>query len=83
MTATGLDKPITLTVLSKVDAKTNHIVIDAMTVGLLLSFVVPSTTAHVACLMPVMMGFVFAFNVDRKSRFASLLIITTAQTASI
>jgi len=29
------------------------------------------------------MGFVLAFNVDRKSRFAGLLVITTAQTASI
>jgi anion transporter len=83
MTTTGLDKRIALTVLSKVGAKTNHIVIGAMIVGFLLSFVVPSTTARVACLMPIMMGFVLAFNVDRKSRFAGLLIITTAQTASI
>jgi len=83
MTATGLDRRIALLVLSRVDAKTNHIVIGAMVVGFLLSFVVPSTTARVACLMPIMMGFVLAFNVDRKSRFAGLLIITTAQTASI
>jgi anion transporter len=83
MTATGLDRRIALLVLSKVDAKTNHIVIGAMVVGFLLAFVVPSTTARVACLVPIMMGFVLAFNVDRKSRFAGLLIITTAQTASI
>jgi anion transporter len=83
MTATGLDRRIALLVLSKVDAKTNHIVMGAMVVGFLLSFVVPSTTARVACLVPIMMGFVLAFNVDRKSRFAGLLIITTAQTASI
>ncbi len=54
-----------------------------MVVGFLLSFIVPSTTARVACLMPIMMGFVLAFKVDRKSRFAALLVITTAQTASI
>ena len=83
MTVTGLDKRIALSVLSKVGAETKHIVIWAMIVGFLLSFVVPSTTARVACLMPIMMGFVLAFNVDRKSRFAGLLIITTAQTASI
>ena len=83
MTATGLDRRIALTVLSKVGAKTHHIVIGAMIVGFLLSFIVPSTTARVACLMPIMMGFVLAFNVDRKSRFAALLVITTAQTASI
>jgi len=83
MTATGLDRRIALLVLSRVDAKTNHIVIGAMVVGFLLAFVVPSTTARVACLVPIMLGFVLAFNVDRKSRFAGLLIITTAQTASI
>lgn len=83
MTATGLDRRIALTVLSKVGAKTHHIVIGAMVVGFLLSFIVPSTTARVACLMPIMMGFVLAFKVDRKSRFAALLVITTAQTASI
>ena len=83
MTVTGLDKRIALTVLSKVGAKTKHIVIGAMIVGFLLAFVVPSTTARVACIVPIMMGFVLAFNVDKKSRFAALLIITTAQTASI
>ena len=82
MTATGLDRRIALTVLSKVGPR-RTIVIGAMVVGFLLSFIVPSTTARVACLMPIMMGFVLAFKVDRKSRFAALLVITTAQTASI
>jgi anion transporter len=83
MTATGLDRRIALTVLSKVGARTHRIVIGAMLVGFLLAFVVPSTTARVACLMPIMMGFILAFNVDKRSRFAGLLVITTSQTASI
>ncbi len=83
MTATGLDRRIALLVLSKVDAKTNHIVIGAMVVGFLLSFIVPSTTARVACLVPIMMGFILAFKVDKRSRFAGLLVITAAQTASV
>ncbi len=83
MTATGLDRRIALVVLSKVDARTNHIVIGAMVVGFLLSFIVPSTTARVACLVPIMMGFILAFKVDKRSRFAGLLVITAAQTASI
>ena len=83
MTATGLDRRIALTVLSKVDAKTNHIVLGAMVVGFLLSFIVPSTTARVACLVPIMMGFIFAFKVEKRSRFAGLLVITAAQTASV
>ncbi|MEO8389678.1 DASS family sodium-coupled anion symporter [Polaromonas sp.] len=83
MTATGLDRRIALVVLSKVDARTNHIVIGAMVTGFLLSFIVPSTTARVACLVPIMMGFIMAFKVDKRSRFAGLLVITAAQTASI
>ncbi|MDP3137409.1 MAG: DASS family sodium-coupled anion symporter [Burkholderiaceae bacterium] len=83
MTATGLDRRIALVVLSKVSARTNHIVIGAMVVGFLLSFIVPSTTARVACLMPIMMGFILAFRVERRSRFAALLVITAAQTASV
>ena len=83
MTATGLDRRIALVVLSKVNARTNHIVIGAMVVGFLLSFIVPSTTARVACLVPIMMGFILAFKVDKRSRFAGLLVITAAQTASV
>jgi len=83
MTATGLDRRIALVVLSRVQARTNHIVIGAMVVGFLLSFIVPSTTARVACLMPIMMGFILAFKVDKRSRFAALLVVTAAQTASV
>jgi len=83
MTATGLDRRIALVVLSKVDARTNHIVMGAMIVGFLLSFIVPSTTARVACLVPIMMGFILAFKVEKRSRFAGLLVITAAQTASV
>lgn len=83
MTATGLDRRIALWVLSRVDARTHRIVIGAMVVGFLLSFIVPSTTARVACLVPIMMGFILAFKVEKRSRFAGLLVITAAQTASI
>jgi anion transporter len=83
MTATGLDRRIALMVLSKVGSKTNRIVIGAMGVGFLLSFIVPSTTARVACLVPIMMGFILAFKVEKRSRFAGLLVITAAQTASV
>lgn len=83
MTATGLDRRIALLVLSRVQARAHQIVIGAMVVGFLLSFIVPSTTARVACLMPIMMGFILAFKVDKRSRFAALLVITAAQTASV
>jgi len=83
MTVTGLDKRIALFVLSKVGARTNRVVIGAILVGIVLSFLVPSTTARVACIVPIIMGIILAFGVDPHSRLAGLLMITTAQAASI
>lgn len=83
MTVTGLDKRIALFVLSKVGARTNRVVIGAILVGIVLAFLVPSTTARVACIVPIIMGIILAFGVDQRSRFAGLLMITTAQAASI
>ena len=83
MTVTGLDRRIALWVLARVGAQTHRVIIGAIIVGIVLAFLVPSTTARVACLVPIMMGVILAFNVDKHSRFAGLLMITTAQTASI
>jgi sodium-dependent dicarboxylate transporter 2/3/5 len=83
MTVTGLDKRMALWILSKVGSGTRRVVIGAILVGIVLSFFVPSTTARVACLVPIIMGIILAFGVDKKSRFAGLLMITTAQAASI
>ncbi|MGE8375719.1 MAG: SLC13 family permease, partial [Diaphorobacter nitroreducens] len=55
----------------------------AILVGFLLSFIVPSATARVACLMPIMLGFLSAFGAQRRSKFAALVVITAAQTASV
>ncbi len=83
MTITGLDKRIALFILSRVGARTNHVLIGAILVGIVLSFLVPSTTARVACLVPIIMGIILAFGVDKHSRFAGMLMIATAQAASI
>lgn len=83
MTATQLDKRIALRVLSMVPARANHVAMGAILVGFLLSFIVPSSTARVACLMPIMLGFLTAFGADRRSKFAALIVITAAQTASV
>ncbi len=83
MTATQLDKRIALQVLSYVPARANHVAMGAILVGFLLSFIVPSATARVACLMPIMLGFLSAFGAQRRSKFAALVVITAAQTASV
>lgn len=83
MTSTGLDKRIALVILSRVGTETRHVVIGAILVGLVMAFLVPSTTARVACLVPITMGIIAAFGVNKKGTFASMLMITTTQAASI
>ncbi len=83
MSATGLDKRIALNILSRVGTKTNHVVIGTIVVGFVIALMVPSTTARVACLVPITLGIIAAFGVNKRSVFASMLMITTVQTASI
>lgn len=83
MTKTGLDRRIALVVLSKMGAKTNRVLIGVILVGLILSFFVPSTTARVACMVPIVLGIIQAFGVSKTSRFAGMLMIATAQADSI
>ena len=83
MTFTGLDKRIALTILSRVGVGTKNVVIGTILVGFVIAFLVPSTTARVSCLVPITLGIIAAFGVNRKGAFASMLMITTVQTASI
>lgn len=83
MMLTGLDKRIALFVLSKIGARTNRVLAGVIFVGFLLSFFVPSTTARVSCLVPIVLGIITAFGVDKKSKFAGVMMIATAQADSI
>jgi len=83
MSQTGLDKRIALRILSLVGTNTKNILLGTMLVGTILAFLVPSTTARVSCLVPIMFGIVHAFNIDEKSRFSAMLMICAAQMASL
>jgi anion transporter len=83
MTVTGLDRRIALVVMSKLGASSGSVLIGAIVVTILLSLIVPSATARVACVVPIMMGVVAAFKVDGKSRFAASMMIVVAQATSI
>jgi anion transporter len=83
MTATGLDRRIALAILARVGGELHHVVVGAILVGFVMAFLVPSTTARVACLVPITLGIIAAFGVDKRSAFAGMLMITTVQTASI
>lgn len=83
MMITGLDKRIALYILSLVGGKTNRVLIGIIFVGFALSFFVPSTTARVSCIVPIVLGVIAAFKVDPKSRFAAMLMIACAQADSL
>jgi anion transporter len=83
MTITGLDRRIALRTLALVGTSTRRVLIGAIAVTIALSFVVPSATARTACVVPIMLGVIAAFGVDRQSRFAAAIMITVAQATSI
>lgn len=83
MTITGLDRRIALLILSLVGARVSRVVIGGIIVTIVLSFLVPSATARAAAVVPIMMGIVLAFGLERNSRFASLLLITTVQSIGV
>lgn len=83
MTITGLDKRIALFTMSKIGASSRSIIIGAIVVTIVLSLVVPSATARTACVVPIMMGVIAAFKVDKHSRLAASMMIVIAQATSI
>jgi solute carrier family 13 (sodium-dependent dicarboxylate transporter), member 2/3/5 len=83
VTKTGLDRRIALSILSRVGTETRHVVVGTILVGIVLAFVVPSTTARVACLVPIILGIAAAFGARKRGAFTGMLMITTVQTASI
>lgn len=83
MTITGLDRRIALFTLSKIGTEPKRVVIGVILCGFILSFFVPSTTARVACLVPIVMGVISAFKLPATSKFAAVLMITVAQVDSV
>ena len=47
--------------------------------GLILAFFVPSATARIACLAPIIIGIVENLGIERKSRVAALLMVGAIQ----
>lgn len=83
VTTTGLDKRIALATLSRVGSGTRAILGGTLAVGILLAFLVPSATARVSAVAPIVLGIVAAFGIPRESRLAALLMIGSAQICSV
>ena len=83
MTATGLDRRIAYRTLNQVGTTAKGVLIGGIAVTVILSLMVPSATARVACVVPIMSGIIAAFGVDKRSIFAASLMIVVAQATSI
>ncbi|MER2000530.1 MAG: DASS family sodium-coupled anion symporter, partial [Lysinibacillus sp.] len=83
MQATNLHKRLALYILSLVGTKTKAIVFGAILVSIILAFFVPSATARAGAVVPILLGMVAAFGLEKNSRLAALLVITAVQSVSI
>ncbi|MBR0673572.1 SLC13 family permease [Neoroseomonas soli] len=83
VTATGLDRRIALATLSRVGTRPQGILAGTLAVGIVLAFLVPSATARVSAVVPIVLGIIAAFGMQRDSRLAALLMIGSAQICSV
>lgn len=79
MRKTGLDRRIALNVLSAVGTKVSHIYLGVIITGFILAFFVPSATARLACLAPIIIGIVESLGINKKSQVAALLMVGATQ----
>ena len=76
MTITGLDKRLAFKVISVIGASRGRILIGIIIVMALLAFFVPTASARVACLVPIILGMISALGIDKKSRTACMLMMS-------
>lgn len=83
MQATGLHRRLALYVLKLAGEKVSNIVIGAIVISIILAFFVPSATARAGAVVPILIGMVAAFGLEKESKLAALLVITATQAVSI
>lgn len=80
---TGLDRRVALLVMSKVGISPARLTLGAMIVGFVLALFIPSATARVGAVIPIMAGVVAALGLPITSSLGATLMIVTAQACSI
>ncbi|EHL96138.1 transporter, DASS family [Acetobacteraceae bacterium AT-5844] len=80
---TGLDRRVALLVMSKVGISPARLTLGAMIVGFVLALFIPSATARVGAVIPIMVGIVTALGLPVTSSLGATLMIVTAQACSI
>lgn len=75
MTITGLDKRIAYKIIALIGNGPNRILVGTIVFMALLAFFIPTASARVACLTPIMLGLISALGIDKKSRTAGMLMM--------
>jgi anion transporter len=80
MVKTQLAERITYVILSKIGCSTRNITIGVTLANVCLAFLVPSSTARTAILLPVCLSIISTFKAEGRSHFAIGLLLTLAFT---
>jgi len=80
MVKTNLAARITYLILKKIGSSTRKITLGVTIANICLAFLVPSTTARTAILLPVCLSIISIFQAEGRSKFAINLLLTLAFT---
>jgi solute carrier family 13 (sodium-dependent dicarboxylate transporter), member 2/3/5 len=75
MAITGLDRRVAFKVISLVGTSRSRLLIGTIVVMVVLAFFIPTASARVACLTPIILGLIAACGIDKKSRVAGMLMM--------
>jgi anion transporter len=76
MSVTGLDKRLAYIVIALIGTSRSRLLAGTIVVMAGLAFFVPTASARVACLVPIVLGLISALGIDRKSRVAGMLMMS-------
>jgi len=80
---TGLDRRVALYVMRTVGVSRSRLILGAMLVGFVLALFIPSATARVGAVIPIMVGIVAALGLTINSSLGATLMIVTVAACSI
>jgi di/tricarboxylate transporter len=75
-TATELDKRLAFVVISLIGTSRSRLLIGTIVVMAILAFFIPTASARVACLVPIILGMVSGLGMEKKSRVAGMLMMS-------
>jgi anion transporter len=75
MAITGLDKRVAFKVISLLGTSRSRLLLGTIVVMAVLAFFIPTASARVACLTPIILGLTAALGIDKKSRVAGMLMM--------